>query len=267
MTTRRHAAVPGILWGRASLTLSQVGAPSRLIPSATERVRGPAAFREVVHLTPPQRWRDGCVNCVDLVLLTDSSGSMYGPWGDPSGIRRAAALSVVALLARGATSRQEGPRVGVVHFGSDAPLELVLPLTSVGDRRIIEHALRLPASLGGTNVAAALARGREILSDDAHRLPLVVVITDGIEVVGDEVARELARLPRGAAHVVLVDHGHGCTIELETLWRRLPLGSFERLNVLDTDQLSWQVADVVARAVGLSLPPLNSRHNIPPTRR
>jgi hypothetical protein len=192
---------------------------------------------------------------------------MYGSSGDPSGIRRAAALSVVALLARGATSRRESPRVGVVHFGSDAPQELVLPLTVTRDRRSIENALRLPPSLGGTNVAAALTRSREVLSNDSSRLPLVVVITDGIEAVGAEVERELALLPRGAVHVVLVDHGHGCNADLEALWRLLPFGSFERLNVLDTTKLSWQVANIVARAVGLSLPTLNSRQNNPPIRR
>ena len=201
------------------------------------------------------------------MFLIDDSGSMYGTFGDPTGIRRAAALSVMSLLAAATPRRLAGARIGVVHFGSTAPEELILPLTDVRRRLVLERALDLPLSLGATNVAAALNRGREILTESTDRLPLVVIVTDGIEFVGDEVAFEINTLPPGVVHVVLVDHCHGCDSELEEYWSRLALGSFVRLDVLDTARMAGQAADVVARAVGLAMPhPVNSQLQHP-TRR
>lgn len=267
MLRSRDTQQPTILHGRAQLALPTIAGPIVLIRNSPVPDRDRLGLAKRVHLSPPPGWQRGRVNRVDLMLLVDDSGSMYGSLGDPTGVRRAAALSVVALLAEGSNPRRSAARVGVVHFGSDAPLELALPLTDVRERRIIERALHLPDSLGGTNVAAALARVHDLYSADPGRLSLVVIVTDGIEAVGAEVAQELARLPVGAVHVVLVDHGGGCDADLEARWRKLAFGSFERLNVLVVAQMAWQIALVVTRAVGLSLPPVNSPHNQPPSRR
>jgi hypothetical protein len=160
------------------------------------------------------------------------------------------------------------PRVGVVHWGTTAPGELVLPLTDVRRRRTIEAALEIPPTLGGNNFPGALSRAREVAQDsDEARIPLVVTITDGIETVGADALDQMSHLPPRCVHVLLVDHSHGCGPELEAGWSSLPLGSFNRLDVFDTAQLAWQAAEVIARAAGLEMPPLKPLTSKPNRRR
>jgi hypothetical protein len=161
------------------------------------------------------------------------------------------------------------PRVGVVHWGTTAPSELVVPLTDVHRRRAIERGLEIPPTLGGNNFPGALSRCREVVEDqnDDDRVALVVTITDGIETVGADASAQISQLPAGCVHVLLVDHSHGCGPELEAGWSSLPLGSFTRLDVLDTTRLAWEAAEVVARAAGLEMPPLKSATSKPVRRR
>ena len=146
-------------------------------------------------------------------------------------------------------------RVGVVHWGTAAPPELVLPLTDVRRKRTIEKALAIPPTLGGNNFPGALSRGREVLGDAEGRIPLLVTITDGIETVGADAAAELVLLPSRCVHVLLVDHSHGCGSDLEAGWSSLDLGSFTRLEVVDSARLAQQAAQIVARAADLEMPP------------
>ena len=149
------------------------------------------------------------------------------------------------------------PRVGVVHWGTTAPSELVLPLTDVRRRRTIETALEIPSTLGGNNFPGALSRARQVVEDQGDdRVALVVTITDGIETVGADASDQISQLPAGCVHVLLVDNSHGCGPELEIGWSSLALGSFTRLDVLDTARLAWEAAEVVARAAGLEMSPL-----------
>jgi hypothetical protein len=90
----------GVLSGRASLLLP--------IPSGAVGVvyhppaLGPqcADYAKPIRLDLPPGWRTGGAARLDVVFLVDESGSMYGSLGDPFGVRRAVALSVVDLLAR-----------------------------------------------------------------------------------------------------------------------------------------------------------------------
>jgi len=191
---------------------------------------------------------------VDVYFLLDDSGSMYVSSGDPKAVRRAAALSVVQLLGAGPS----GSRVCVIHWGSSAPSELVLRPTAVRHTAAIKKGLEIPPTLGGNNFPAALQRCREVLEvqGSGDRTSLIFPITDGIEEVGAAAAAEVSLLPPTAVHVLLVDHSHGCVPNLEARWASLPLGSFTRLDVLDTRQMAWQIAQVVARAVGTEMPPL-----------
>ena len=208
--------------------------PYRPSPVVVER----SDYAPPVKLKAPAGWRRSCAIKTDLVFNPDDSGSMYGPGGDPRGVRRAVALSVVRLL----TSAGSGSRVGVVHWGSNAPRELALPLTDVRHSKWIKAALAIPPSLGGNNFPAALARTREVLERSGPgRVPLVVAITDGIEEVGASTEAELALLPPGCVHVLLVDHSHGCGPDLD---------------VLDTHRMAWQAAEAVAQAVGLHMSPI-----------
>lgn len=249
-----EAGSRGVLDGRHALSLPGFAEPPYQPPKSR---RDPKAEAKPVRLPTPRGWQTSRARNLDLVFAPDDSGSMYGPGGDPRGVRRAAALSVVDLVARA-----RGARVGVVHWGSFPPAELTLPLTDVRDRRRIDAALAIPPSLGGNNFPAALARSREVLAEsDNSRIRLVVCITDGIEIVGHDAFAELKVLPAGCVHVLLVDHSKGCTPALETAWAALPLGSFTRLELLDTTHTARQAAAVIARAVGLEMlpPPATTR--------
>ncbi len=245
----------GLLSGRAQLHAT-VRAGQTVSVAVERRTQGGVVVAKPVRLAAPRGWAHSDVRKVSIVLPTDDSGSMYAPWGDPTGVRRAAALSVVDLMRRGG-----GGRVGVVHWGSIAPAELSFALTPVRNRRVIDRALQIPSvSLGGNNFPAALARSHELLTAAPHSsIQLVVAITDGVEDVGTDTAAQIALLPAGCVHVVLVDHSGGCGPDLESAWRALDLGSFTRLDVLHTQRMAWQIADIVAHAAGTAMPPLPHR--------
>jgi Mg-chelatase subunit ChlD len=191
-----------------------------------------------------------------VVQAIDDSGSEYGL--DPTGMRYAAALSVLKLLRR-----RDDATVGVVHWGSTAPSELMLPLTPVTEHRSIEKALTIPEhGLGGTNVAAGLAAASNLLANrrrDARTV--VVILTDGLEAVGPAAAQQISQLPLRCVHVVLVDPANTCSPDLEGGWRALGLGSFTRLEQIRTELMAWQIAEVVARAAGTAMPPLPNPTN------
>jgi hypothetical protein len=213
----------------------------------------PPQARPVRLALPPDLVGDETKN-VDIVFVPDDSGSMYAGWGDPYGIRYAAALSVLDLMGR-----MGGGRAGVVHWGSDAPAELMLALTDLRrGRRSLRKALRAPVvTLGGNNFPAALDRAAEVLdrggASPEDRIQLVIALTDGIEYLGPEMHTSLARLPAGSVHVLLIDRSGGCNAELEKQWRALPLG-FTRLDVLDTEAMAMQIAHALGRAVGFRMP-------------
>lgn len=250
MTLQRlpRANSRGVLAGQAALLLPTFASPQIRQPCVAD---SSGIGAKPVRLILPPGWKSSAVNDVDAVFAIDDTGSMYGRCGDPCGVRRAAALSVVDLMARA-----RGARAGVVHWGSIAPEELTLPLTNVRHRRRIESALSIPPSLGANNFPAALARSRQVLeSSDPSRIQLVVCITDGIETLGPDATAQLKRLEPESVHVLLVDHSHGCTPALEAGWASLPFGSFTRLELLDTTQMAWQAADIVARAAGIEMSP------------
>lgn len=235
------------LRGHADLSLPTFAGP-RYYPSTSKRISTTQA--EPVRVQPPDGLDLNEVKKVDLVVAIDDSGSVYAPWGDPHGVRRAAGISVARLLAR-----SKGARVGVVHWGTNAPEQLAVPLTDARQRKAIEAAFAIPPTLGGNNFPAALARSREVLqASDPSRTQIVYVITDGIEVVGSAAVDEVKLLSPGSVHVLLVDHSRGCTPELEAGWAALPLGSFTRLEVFDTKAMANQIAEIVARATAVTTP-------------
>lgn len=248
------APAPGRLTARR-LTALRPGRRHRPAPPAPERS---TRFVPVRLTLPPDVgkgelaliWRN-----TDVVFDVDDSGSMYGTYGDERGVRYAAARSIVDFMVRAG-----GGRAGVVHWGSSAPAELALPPVDVRRRRRrLERALTIPDTLGGTNVLTGLTRTRELLAGvDPGRHQEVLVLTDGLEDIGPQLLPAIAALHPASVHLLLVDRLQACTPDLEAAWRSLQLASFTRLAVNDPAQLSWQVADVLLRSRGLTLPPLSA---------
>lgn len=248
------APPPGRLRGRRIGGVRHAGrphppAPSRVPPSSFTPVRLPLP----PDLPPRELARIWQVTTV--IFDVDDSGSMYGRHADDRGVRYAAARSVVDLMVRAG-----GGRAGVVHFGSTAPAELALaPVDVRRRRRALDAALRIPPSLGGTDLASGLDRSRLLLeAPRTDEQQAVLVLTDGLQDTGLALRAAVERLPASSVHVLLIDHLHTCGAGLEASWRALPLGSFTRLPLDDPAQLSWLVADVLVRSRGLTLPPLSA---------
>lgn len=184
-----------------------------------------------------------------VVFAIDGSGSVHGPGGtDPYGARNAACLSVVDLMRR-----YGGGRAGVVHWGSTAPADLALKPVAV-HRAKLRRALSMQPRLGGTNPAAALAQVRQVMpAPGPGQTPVVLILTDGQD-LGNGLAQELALLPPGCVHLLLVDPSGDCYGQ-EAAWRALPWGSFTRLeNLRDPQRVAWESGEVLARSIGLELP-------------
>jgi len=187
---------------------------------------------------------------VRTVFAIDDSGSMYGLFGDPTGIRYAAAQSLVAMQRRSG-----GGLAGVVHWGTWAPYDMVTPLVDVRrNRRLLNRGLTIPETLGGNDMPAALRRVAEVLPPlGRNDVPLVFVITDGIEDVTAEMHAAVAALPQGTVHMLLIDCWNGCSEEMERAWRTVAFGSFTRLPHFDTKAMAMALAAVYAQSLGLSM--------------
>lgn len=195
------------------------------------------------------------VRDVTLLFLIDRSGSTFGPWGDPTDVTGAAAEGVIDLQRASG-----GGRAGVVLWGSDAPRNLAVgPLDVVKDSRELRAALRNTTSLGGTNIAAGIARGKQLAdaAPSGHTV-ITVVLTDGIEIVDDRVRAAVSSLPPHSMHICLVDRANGCTPDMEAAWRSLPLGSFTRLQSFDLADITTQIVTIFATSLGLTAPTITS---------
>lgn len=192
----------------------------------------------------------GIVQQVLALFLVDDSGSMYGQWGDPTGVRYAAALSLVALMRKSG-----GGRAGVLHWGTAPGGELTC-LDVRKHPRALTQALQIPPTLGGNDLPAALQRGRELLgASTPEQHPLVFVLTDGIEDVTPATVAAVAALPARSVHMVLIDRSNGCTSDMEAAWRSVAFGSFTRLTRLNVQDMASEMGDVFANALGLTVTP------------
>jgi len=114
---------------------------------------------------------DGKRAPVDLALVLDRSGSMSG---QPIAKAREAAADLVRRL-------NDGDRLSIVHFGSEARLAFELSAAGAGGRERALAAIQGIASDGGTNMGQALQMAEKTLSADPREKTVrrVVLMSDG----------------------------------------------------------------------------------------
>jgi len=248
------------LLGRNTLSLLAPGAALRKV-SVTAHL-GPAQPARSIVLPPLQGASKAVIRArlarLTVFFLVDDSGSMYGTWGDPNGVRYAAARSLLELLRRSG-----GARVSIIHWGTDAPADMALaPIKLPRGRKDLELALSIPPTLGGTNVLSALGRAAELtppLVEDEQAI--YFILGDGIELVTPAINTALSALGERQVHMLLVDRSGGCDPALEAAWRSVPFGSFTRLRTFDTRAMAHQLAQIAAATLSLEIsqPPAETR--------
>jgi hypothetical protein len=246
-------AAPGKLLARVRLGFGALGAGGQAPRAVTHRrpdqPARPVRLPAIVGASPEViRKRVGRML---VFFVCDDSGSMYGSWGDPTGVRYAAALSLLRLMVRSG-----GGRAAVVHWGTESPPELALaPMPVKGGRRALKRNLVVPPTLGGNDLPLALRRALEMTPDLADDERVVYfVLTDGIEAVTSATHAAVEALAEDSVHMILVDRSNGCTPEMESTWKTVPFGSFTRLRSFETKPMARQLAETFAAAIDLELP-------------
>jgi len=183
----RHAArfVPGHSPARATARVVLAGVGLALLALA---LLGPV----VGHTFRPVSRRG-----LDLVVCLDTSRSMLAQDLRPSRLERAK-REIVGLL-----DRMAGDRVALVAFSGEA--RDVSPLTR--DRVTLESLLGFVSSEdnqeGGTDLAAAIARGLDLLDGKSGASEAIVLLTDGEDLAGQGLALAEQARERGIRIFVL----------------------------------------------------------------
>jgi Ca-activated chloride channel family protein len=129
---------------------------------------------------------------ISIALVLDVSGSMYEE--DGAGESRLQRIQNAALAATAKLKPED--TLAVVAFAHNA--QVVLPNTSLADRRAVEDVIRridaFAVDPGGTAMDQGLALGLQEVEKEAAagRLRHVVVLTDG-ETFGEDQCRQLAQ--------------------------------------------------------------------------
>ncbi|MCA8942909.1 MAG: VWA domain-containing protein [Planctomycetes bacterium] len=140
---------------------------------------------------------------LDLVFCLDTSRSMLARDIDPNRLERAKrdVFSALPLLVG-------GDRVALVAFAGKA--RLVVPLTHDLDafRELVERVDTDTVRLGGTDLAAAIREGLELVEKDSAQTTVFVMLTDGEDLTG---AGKQAAKEAADSGVVVHAIGYGST--------------------------------------------------------
>ncbi len=122
-------------------------------------------------------------NPVEVVLILDKSGSMYG---EPLTYLKTATESFLDILdeaADGSSDNSLGEsRAAIVSFSDYATAETGLIANTV----ILKSAVNKLTSAGKTNHAAAFAKAIELLNNPSGKEKIIVMITDGKTTIGQD---------------------------------------------------------------------------------
>lgn len=190
------------------------------LPQGKDRVRldvqkmSIAGGKSVVQLgiTTPQELSSETMRPINLVLVVDESGSMFGE--KIKNLKRAVTSMVKRI--------RKSDRVTIVGFENTA--RVILPATKKTRARKVAAAIESIRAGGGTNLHAGLMLGYEQALEhfDEERTNRVIFLTDGNANVGETESREIAKkstecIERGVSLVTIglgVDFNHGLLREL-----------------------------------------------------
>lgn len=160
---------------------------------------------------------------LDVIFCLDTSRSMLARDAQPDRIRRAQ-RDIRSMLPE----LVGGDRVGLVAFAGRA--KLVVPLTHDVDsfRYLLDEVDTDAVRLGGSDLAAALRKGLELIDEDQEQTTVMVLLTDGEDLTGAgrQAAREVA--DRG---VVLHTLGYG-----SPLGSKITVGAGDEESFLTDDE-------------------------------
>jgi len=188
---------------------------------------------------------------IDVFLLIDQSGSMKQT--DPEGARLEASKYLVGFLAAERTEVFDH-RLGVIHFGTTAPADKMLPLTPLVEANLKSIKEKLvPLDLGDTSFIAALQRAAQGFqgvrreTEAPKRQQAIVIFTDGepddprklskeayFREIQDFVSKELAET---AIYVVAIDAKGSYWPKDRRYWERIASGGTYRLERMDEKEL------------------------------
>lgn len=186
-----------------------------------------------------------------IAILPDWSGSIFATWaGDPRDALGAAGESLLQLQRRSG-----GGRALVLPWGSSPSARRAVGPVKVTKRyRELRAALRNRENLGGNDLPAALENAADRLAAERRKVA-VFVPTDGGEPVTQAMHDAVARFPRGAVHLILIDPSGQCTDAMAADWSSVAFGSFTRVQDVSVAAIARQMAEVYAAGIGLSLRP------------
>lgn len=170
-------------------------------PSATPRVLRPAYLPILLREHCAPEWANA-----DTVLVFDNSSSMAGEKIDAA---RQAALAFLRAVELGSD------QIGLVVFSEEA--QVISPLS--GDGPTLEAAIRGIDVAYGTRIDRGLAAARRVLEGPERKpdnSPMIVLLTDGIQVGDPEPPQTLARAIRESG-VALYIVGLGQDLDFDYL--------------------------------------------------
>ena len=155
---------------------------------------------------------------VDIVLVSDVSGSMFGPKMDL--LKQASRMLVKETTAN--------DRVGLVEFSTDARTSSDLKHMDEDGKRDVSACIERMISGGGTNLSAGLFMGVQQLVAPEQRVRAVLLMTDGRANEGLIYLKEIVHVLHGLlANTGITIHAFGYGADHDsTLLRGIVNGSF-----------------------------------------
>ena len=149
---------------------------------------------------------------LDLVFCLDTSRSMLAADMEPSRLARAK-QDISSVLAE----LQRGDRAGLVVFAGEARVWIPLTHDLESFGQLLDEVDTTVVPKGGTDIAAALRRAKDLALPDAAATTAVVLLTDGEDLEGSELqaAGELAAAGL-VVHAIGYGNRYGGKITVET---------------------------------------------------